>query len=216
MLREEFFKKEGYKIIEVISGKLKQNCFIIKHLDSREIIVIDPGFREDIIINTLEREKGIIKYIFLTHAHYDHVGAVKEVSDHFSIPYYIHKFDLKLLRRASLYSISMENRDISYSQNFVTYDKEIYNWGGDEIKVTHTPGHTNGSVCLSFSSFIFSGDLILLSEDQSKLPGYEENDWKNSVQTVLKSFEFNSVFFPGHGKQMTKEFIQGFISNKLN
>ena len=77
------------------------------------------------ILKIIKEEGNLLKHVYLTNAHYDHVGAVKKIVDHYNIPYYIHSADLKLLKRASLYSISMENRDIPFSDNYKFYDTNL-------------------------------------------------------------------------------------------
>lgn len=216
MQRREVYINEDFKIITLITGTLKQNCFIIKHLNSSEIILIDPGDDEDSILKIIKEEGNLLKHVYLTHAHYDHVGAVKKIVDHYNIPYYIHSADLKLLKRASLYSISMENRDIPFSDNYQFYDTEMILWVDKRIEIIPVPGHTPGSVAIKIDDLIFSGDLILMnSDDITKLPGYNVDQSNKSIEFLVQNIQEDSIFFLGHGENAKFSVITNHLS-KLN
>jgi hydroxyacylglutathione hydrolase len=191
-----------YKIITIVNGSLKENCYIIKHLLSNHLIIIDPGSNEESIISTIESEGSQVKYLLITHAHYDHVGALKAICNKFNIFFKIHEKDLKLYKRAPLYSISMVKKQLEISDKYSIITEFILNdWDGHDISIIHTPGHTPGSVCYKINDLLFSGDLILLEHESSfELPGANKEEHTESILNVLKKYNNLTFLFPGHGK----------------
>jgi hydroxyacylglutathione hydrolase len=206
-----------YKIVTITSGKLEQNCFIVQHVDSCDMIVIDPGGAANEIINTISQDNGQLKLVLLTHAHFDHVGAVKAICDHYDLPYWVHSADIKLLRRAPIYAISMEKRNIEISLNFKHFIGPISKWGGNIIEIIHTPGHTPGSVCFLIDNMVFTGDIILTKQKlKVELPGFDNSVLSNSINRILYDLSAETVFFPGHGEPDTIENIRKWWSDINN
>lgn len=212
MEKKEFLVNDDFKVIQFTSGKLNQNCFVVKSLKTAEIVLIDPGANPDSIIEIINSEKGILTYVLLTHAHYDHVGAVHEIVENYKLNYYIHKDDFKLLKRAALYSISMENRDIIFSDKYLYYEGKNLPWGDSTIEVFHVPGHTPGSVAIKIDQLLFSGDLILPKiKDATKLPGRNETLLEQSINQLLSNSDSSSLFFLGHGSPLKQTEIKHLL-----
>lgn len=201
MAKTETFFVDKYKVIVITSGRLQQNCFLVKHLLSCDLLLIDPGGAAPDIIKTIDNEGGQLKLILLTHAHFDHVGGVKLICEHYAVPFWMHSGDSKLLKRAPIYAISMEKRIIEISTDYKPIDGPVTGWDGETINVIYTPGHTPGSVCFSFGKMIFSGDIILIEQDNKlELPGYNVTQLSESVLRILYTFSGDTILFPGHGK----------------
>jgi hydroxyacylglutathione hydrolase len=200
MTKKETAVVGNYKIVTITSGKLEQNCFIVKHLNSGDMIVIDPGGATSVIIDTINLEGGQLKLVLLTHGHFDHVGGVKTICDEYRLPYWIHSGDIKLLKRAPTYAISMEKRIIEISADFKHFDGSISGWGGSTIEIIHTPGHTPGSVCFLMDNMVFTGDIILTEQKiKVELPGFDTTELAHSINRILFDLEPGTHFFPGHG-----------------
>lgn len=217
MAKKETVFIGNYKIVTITSGKLEQNCFIVQHLDSGDMIVIDPGGAANEIINTISQDGGQLKLVLLTHAHFDHVGAVKSICDHYSLPYWLHSADTKLLRRAPIYAISMEKRNIEISSDYKHFNGPISEWGGNTIEIIHTPGHTPGSVCFLIDNMLFTGDIILTEQKvKVELPGFDNSELSTSINRILYDLAADTFFFPGHGGPDTIENIRKWWSNNSN
>lgn len=206
-----------YKIVTITSGKLEQNCFIVQHLDSGDMVVIDPGGAAIEIINTISKYGGQLKLVLLTHAHYDHVGAVKSICDHYNLSYWLHSADTKLLKRAPIYSISMEKRNIEISSDYKHFIGPISEWGGNIIEIIYTPGHTPGSVCFLIDNMVFTGDIILTEQKVIlELPGFDSSELSTSINRILYDLADDTFFFPGHGRPNTIKNIRKWWTDKSN
>jgi hydroxyacylglutathione hydrolase len=201
MIQKEIVFIGEYKITVITSGKLEQNCFMVKHIPSSDLILIDPGQATREILEEIEEEGSKLKIVLLTHAHFDHVSGLKTICEHFDLPFWFHRADMKLLRRAPIYAISMEKRVLEISTNYKFIEGPIAEWGGETIYVINTPGHTPGSVCFHFGNMLFSGDIILTEQKiKLELPGYNNIELLESITHILYDLPGETVFFPGHGK----------------
>lgn len=200
MVRKETLFVDNYKVIIITSGKLEQNCYLVKHFESADMLLIDPGGAVNEVKKAIEEEGGQLKLVLLTHGHFDHVGGVKPICDHYNLPFWLHSGDVKLLKRAPIYSISMEKRVIEISSDYKHFDGPVVDWGGDQIDIINTPGHTPGSVCFSLANMVFTGDIILKEQKvKVELPGFNNIDLSSSVENLLFNLPAETHFFPGHG-----------------
>ena len=175
-------------------GDYQTNCYILREAGEKTCCVVDPGYEPETILSFLE-EKGLtLGAILLTHGHFDHVGAVKELAETYGCPVYIHKDDLTLPEKFTAGPL--------YYTNF--YDEgDVLELAGLTIRVIHTPGHTEGSVCLIVDDAIISGDtLFARSCGRWDLPGGDGEKLKASLQR-FKAMEGEYRIFPGHGKSTT-------------
>jgi hydroxyacylglutathione hydrolase len=190
-----------YQIGTIKSGRWKEQCYLIRHLASDSLLLIDPGGKEKRIIDAVEKEGGNLLLILLTHGHYDHVGALKPICDHFGLPFYIHSADFKLLRQAPLYGISYEKRNIIIPRNHCFLDNEILELAGNRINIIHTPGHTPGGVCFQLKGIVFTGDTLLYKMIVPvDLPGSNAKLLASSISRILHDLPKDILMFPGHGK----------------
>ena len=188
-------------IKQIPNGKWKENCYVVSNVKNNALI-IDPGSDEKNIINFIKDNNLIVGAILNTHAHYDHVGAIKKLKDEFSIPLFLHSKDEKLLKTANLYAklfdgigpITIPTVDYYFdqidTQDFVAYFS---------IKVLFTPGHTWGSVCLLIGDCLFTGDTLLNGKiGRIDLPGGDKQALNKSLQIISKLSKQTNIY-PGHG-----------------
>ena len=97
------------KIKTVISGEIKENCYIV-HNSSNNGLIIDPGENYHEIIHYINENNIGINAIINTHAHYDHIGGVKYFQDELNVPFYLHSSDEQTLKRANLLRIMFEGK----------------------------------------------------------------------------------------------------------
>ena len=199
----------SYQVTTFVNGKWQQNCYLIAN-DLRQALIIDPG-SDCKAISDLVSKLGLRPVAILnTHAHFDHIGAITGLLKEYSIPFFLHRQDEKLLRQANVYKLLFES---SKSINIPSFDKDfavgpdMLEVQGFQIHVIHTPGHTRGSVCLLIGNNLFSGDMLLPSgPGRTDLPGGDKVKLQESLVN-LSMLPTGHLVYPGHGMPFTlKEF----------
>ena len=174
-------------------GAYQTNCYLL--FEGDKAVVIDPGYEADTILRALETLGMSLEAILLTHGHFDHVGAVKELVSETDCAVYIHPAELNLppmITAGQLY----------YTHTYVEGDT-ISPVSGMELKVLHTPGHTPGSVCLIWKDQMFSGDTLFQGScGRVDLPGGDPRVMMESLRR-LASLEAEYHVHPGHGSSTT-------------
>lgn len=198
-------------------GPLGTNCYII--FDRKNALIVDPGGDADQIISFVEREKIIPQAILLTHAHFDHIGAVDELRSYFKVNVYLHEQEKSWLSDPQL------NRSIFFTGNEIITKEPECLWVPGEMTIAsftfdviHTPGHSPGSVSLIFrdDQFVISGDaLFKRGIGRTDLPGGSFPQLKSSLQNGLYKLPDEFTVFPGHGPHTTigdEKMMNPFVS----
>ena len=182
------------KIHTLTLGLYQTNTYIIHEENSALCCVIDPGFTPDVVLDKVEALGLEIEAILLTHGHFDHVGAVKELAAETQCDVYIHPEDLSM-------PPMMTAGPLYYTKTYA--EGTNLHLAGLDITVLHTPGHTPGSVCLLIGNTLISGDTLFAGScGRTDLPG---GDW-NTIRTSLRrlaAIEANLWVLPGHGGSTT-------------
>jgi hydroxyacylglutathione hydrolase len=183
------------------TGDWKENCFIVDDKNHHALIV-DPGDNFIEISAFLDENQLTPIAIINTHAHFDHVGAVAQLKEKYSIKFFLHKKEVPLLKRANLYKAAfMGKGNIALPMIDGLIDDDITNLdiGPFNLIIHHTPGHTNGGICIQIENYLFTGDTLLSSNlIPKKLP--EENPalLRKSLE-YLKTLDAQLINLPGHG-----------------
>ena len=175
-------------------GDYQTNCFIIHDEASKRCCVIDPGYDADFILHKLDSLGLQLEAILLTHGHFDHVGAVRELASETGCDVYIHPAELSM-------PPMMTAGPLYYTKTYA--EGSQLHLVGLDIGVLHTPGHTPGSVCLLVQTTLFSGDTLFQGScGRTDLPG---GDWATIVKSLkrLAAIEGNLWILPGHGGSTT-------------
>jgi glyoxylase-like metal-dependent hydrolase (beta-lactamase superfamily II) len=190
-----------YRITTLTGPYERENCYLVNHIPSGEQVVIDPGNHSDVIKQIAVKDGTQLRYVLLTHAHYDHVGAVAILCREYGIPCDVHKDDARLLRQAPVYALRFAKRHIELPSPARLFDgKHTFNFGERTIDVVHTPGHTPGSVCYSFGGFAFTGDTLMHQHvGFTDLPGGDVATLSLSIDRLLEILPDDTILFPGHG-----------------
>jgi glyoxylase-like metal-dependent hydrolase (beta-lactamase superfamily II) len=194
----------NYKVITIPTGRWRENCYLVRHVPTGDLMLVDPGDDSHLILKAIDDEGSQLKLIILTHAHHDHVGAVKAVCEKFQLHFYLHKDDVKLLNRAPTYALAFEKKIIEISKNYRLLGSEDLVWGGEKINLMNLPGHTQGGVCFHFGGIAFTGDTLLNEFiGRTDLPGADAAALAKSITTLLNTLPDDTLLFPGHGKPWT-------------
>lgn len=183
-------------------GPLGTNCYIV-HKNNRALI-IDPGDESKRVIAFLTEKQIIPEAIVLTHAHFDHIGAVDDVRKEYLIPVYLHQEEQEWLTEPSYNGSGRFPRTpIVTSPPDYFIEEGTMTIGSFTFDVYHTPGHSPGSVTLVFTDdgFIVSGDVLFQQGiGRTDLYGGNTEQLITSIQT--KVFQLNEAFtvYPGHGQ----------------
>lgn len=184
------------------------NCYIVEDEESKETMVIDPGGEADKIIDMLDT-LGIdkLKYIYLTHCHGDHFGAILEVKAKKGGKVLIHRDDAEGLYNPAIsltYYIGMD--DIELEADSRVDEGDIIHLENLEFKVIHTPGHTKGGTCLycKEEGLLFSGDTLFKGTwGRTDLPTSSFPDIITSITNKLTILPDDTIVYPGHGRMTT-------------
>ena len=190
----------------VTVGILEENCYLYACPQTREAVIIDPGDEAEHILEMIQQQKLIPKYIINTHGHIDHICAIDEVSEVYPVPLAIHPADAPMYtdeRNALIYGRSAPL--VKRKPDILLQEGDQITFGTLTLKVLHTPGHSPGSICLvSQSHCVFSGDtLFQRGIGRTDLHGGDYAQIKQSIRTKLYTLEDDLVVFPGHGEPTT-------------
>jgi hydroxyacylglutathione hydrolase len=188
-------------------GPLQCNCSIIGDETSREAMVIDPGDDIADVLALIQKNNLTVKQIVITHAHIDHVGGAMKLRAATGAPILLNQSDYALLKMLDVQAAWLGMR----SPGAVEIDRSI----GDLDKlqagsliadVMHTPGHTEGSVCLYFpdEQKLIAGDTLFAgSIGRTDLPGGSFEKIISSLHDKLLALPDETVVVPGHGPLTT-------------
>lgn len=193
-------------IKKFLVGKFIQtNCYVVFDEDTKEAIVIDPGDKDEKILEYIKNNLLTVKYIYLTHCHFDHILGVKWLKDELNVPVACLDKEADNIKDEN---ITLVNQVISEHKSF-ELDKLFFE--GDEIqigslnfRVIHTPGHTSGSSCLYGNGVLISGDTLFKGTyGRCDLPTGNLYDILKSINLKLFELPGDTVVYPGHGEETT-------------
>ena len=184
-------------------GGFQTNTYVISN-DKNECIIIDPSldFKS---IYTLIDNKYTVKAILLTHGHLDHIDGCRYFKD---VPVYIYKSEEKVMydSHLSLYEIIGKKTPYQEGDLWVmpVVDNQEFNLIGYNIRVIHTPGHTEGSCCYYINGDLFTGDtLFYCTCGRTDFPTGNSTKIVHSIKKLVNEFPEETVVYPGHDRVTT-------------
>ena len=188
-------------------GPLQCNCSIIADEQTREAMVIDPGDQIDDILEILRSENLSLKQIVVTHAHIDHVGGAMKLKAATGAPILMNQKDEALLKMLDVQAtwIGMRPPGVVKVDEAVD-DGRVLRVGKISSNVIHTPGHTEGSICLYFPAqkTLIAGDTLFAgSIGRTDLPGGSFEKIMRSLHNQVLQLPDDTQVIPGHGPATT-------------
>jgi len=203
------FRKKIMKVINLIVGQLKTNCYLVFDKETRVCLIIDPGDDVDYIMKIIADEKLKPVKIIATHGHFDHILAVTELKLAYNIPFLMHKDDEFLLERMN----SSVKFFLGVNSKIPIPKVDEYLENGDslqiancELKIVSTPGHTPGGITLycKKEKLAFVGDLVFAggAVGRTDFAYSSHEDLQKSIEKILK-LPGDTKLYCGHGEVTT-------------
>ncbi|MBQ8894037.1 MAG: MBL fold metallo-hydrolase [Clostridia bacterium] len=191
------------KLISLEVGVMHSNNYIVVNEACDKGVLIDCSGDGSEVVLAAQQAGITISAIILTHGHSDHIEGIDKVVQAFACPVYIHSLDLGFLDRpeynlsTQLYGkpLTVEARAIAVS------DGDVIEEAGLAFEVIHTPGHTQGSICLLCDKILFTGDTLFRNSIGNDFPPFGNiNTEIESIQSCLFTLKKDYACYPGHGE----------------
>lgn len=197
------------KIIREVVGHVATNCCIAYDEGTKQAFLIDPGENAPKILDEIEKNNLTIEYVVLTHAHFDHVLAAKEILDKTGAKLAAHSLERERLADpvASGHKYFHVNKKHTILiPDVYLEDGDVLSAGGLKAKILHTPGHSEGSICIMIKDVIFTGDTLFKENcGRCDLIGGNYGDMLKSLKKLYE-IPGNYKIYPGHGESSNLDY----------
>jgi len=190
-------------------GMYLTNCYVVGCEETKEAIVIDPGFDRDgeaeEVLKFIEQNGLHVKYVINTHGHADHTAGNGIIKKATGAPILIHEDDAIMLGPiAKTFSRVFGLRVTSPTADRTLRDGDVIHVGCIKLVVLHTPGHSKGGISLLGENFVFAGDTLFAgSIGRTDFPGASFEEIMQSIKTKLMTLPDSFKVYPGHGPPTT-------------
>lgn len=184
-------------------GMFASNCYIVGSEATKEGMIIDPGAEGDVILEHA-KELGLdIKLIAATHAHIDHVGALRAVKEATGATFAIHEADAnQKVMQGMTRMLGALTRSLSPppKPDRLLKDGDTLEIGDLSFTVIHTPGHSPGGISIYGHGVVFSGDTLFnFGIGRTDFPGCSYEKLMDSIHSKLMTLPDETIVLPGHG-----------------
>lgn len=193
---------------QFVHGFLENNNYLLidQGLNGdKEAVLIDATQESADIENAIKESGAKLKYILLTHGHFDHIMGVDSFRNKYGCKVLMHQDDKPVI--ADTFKIAAEfnmgDKPVPKIDEYIN-ENSVIKFGQKEIKVIHTPGHTAGGVCFLVDNKLFTGDTIFFeSVGRTDLLTGSFNQIKSSIEEKIFTLDENIEIYPGHGRSTT-------------
>lgn len=193
------------KDIKMITGGMcETNSYIISD-ENGVCVIVDPEGRADVYTRYIESNALKPEAILLTHAHFDHIGAMEPLRKEYSVKVYAGEREKTVLNDPRINLTSMIGQGRSFEADVYLSDGEEFTIGSMTFKTVYTPGHTCGSVCYLIDDVMIAGDTLFMGScGRTDFPTGDWGKMNESLQ-MLKNLEGDYRVLSGHGPETTLE-----------
>jgi glyoxylase-like metal-dependent hydrolase (beta-lactamase superfamily II) len=197
--------------VVVLGARWQTNCYLLTSVTGEgvaETLIIDPGDEPARLIDYVRSQGLNVVGAVATHAHNDHIGAMREVRDELHVPIIIHEADLEMAATPDVSGFNEEPGNEDYAITTwgrILHEGDAISWGSDSVKVLHTPGHTRGAICLldETNRHLYTGDTLFAGAIGRT--DFLQGDPVAMRKTCrrLGALDPDLKVFPGHGPATT-------------
>lgn len=194
------------KIESLVLGQVATNCYLAMNETTKELLIVDPADHADRMMQMVSKMGGKPVAVLLTHGHFDHIGAAEALREKYEIPVYAMKQEAEVLSSVQLNLSQMFGCPLTLEADRLMTDGEVLTLAGMELRVLHTPGHTQGGCCYYFAQegVLFSGDTLFCeSVGRSDFPTGSMSVLVRSIKEKLMVLPEDTKVYPGHNHATT-------------
>ena len=191
---------------QCVLGQVFTNCYFLKNKETGELLIVDPGDYAEKVFQKVSLMQGKPVGILLTHGHFDHIMAVKEVKEKYQIPVYACRQEEAMLAEPTINMTAVYGSACSIKPEVLLDDGQIFEAAGFSIQMFHTPGHTKGSCCyyIKDEGVLVSGDTLFCgSVGRTDFPGGSSAEIVRSLHKLVDTLPEDTEVFPGHDASTT-------------
>jgi glyoxylase-like metal-dependent hydrolase (beta-lactamase superfamily II) len=191
------------KVERLVLGPIDTNCWLVSDGAGGPLIVIDPAGDAPLLLDAVGDSP--VEAVVLTHAHFDHLGAVRALMEATGAPLMVHRLDADAAADPSRNLADMIGEELCTPMaDRILEDGDEVRAGGVTLRVLLTPGHTPGSICLYAPGHLISGDTLFAgSVGRTDLPGGDARALAASIREKLAGLPDGTRVHPGHGDETT-------------
>lgn len=189
-----------------VVGPIQTNCYFLYREDTKECLIIDPGYEADKIEAYVQKKQLHVAGILLTHGHFDHITAADEVRKKFQTKIYASGKEKELMADPRMNVSVMMGESVSLKTDVWLEDGQELEMLGETMRCILTPGHTGGGMCFYFpkACMLFSGDTLFQeSVGRTDFPTGSSRELIRSVREKLLVLPEAVRVYPGHGLMTT-------------
>jgi hydroxyacylglutathione hydrolase len=192
------------QVLQMVTGQIQENAYLVRH-ESADALLVDPGDDAGQILGLIKQHNAKVNAILLTHAHFDHIGAVQACREALECPVYLHTDAWTPYSRAH---IAPARYNLPFTQPEapdVALTEGQHQFGNLELTALFTPGHAPGHLAFYFASgFVLSGDALFAgSIGRTDIPAGDLDLLTERIRSQLYTLPDDTVVLSGHGRDTT-------------